>query len=63
MTSLITAIQNLVNALPPLLQLILGAAIGVGIFKIVAIIADRVETKIKNRDPGKNTAGNPKQRY
>lgn len=49
MTTLITFLQNFVNSLPPLLQLFLGVAIGAGIFKIVAIIADSADTEEKKK--------------
>tara|TARA_B100001123_G_C15018523_1_gene910556 strand:- start:310 stop:462 length:153 start_codon:yes stop_codon:yes gene_type:complete len=43
------AIVNLVEALPPLLQLILGMALALGFIKMIIIITNIIETK-KGKD-------------
>ena len=50
MDFIITKIEAFVNALPPLLQLILGAAVVVLILRTMVAIGDFFENKSKDKD-------------
>lgn len=39
------AVENFVGQLPPLLQLLLGAFVSLGVMKVAILIADYVEEK------------------
>ncbi len=44
------AVVNLVEALPPLLQLIFGMALAIGFVKALIVIADIIEARKEKKD-------------
>ena len=52
METIVQFIEGFVQKLPPLLQLILGMFIALGLFKVIMLIADYVEDKRSDDEQG-----------
>ncbi len=50
MNEIKNAIVNFVEALPPLLQLILGMTIAIGSVKMIIVVADIIEARKEKKD-------------